>query len=387
MQMLKGGYAGKVLRIDLSSKETRIEELKEPEVLKLMGGRGIAARMYYDEIDADVQPLGEANKIFFIAGPLTGVALPSTTKFQLATRSPETGMYLCSNCGGEFGPQLKMAGFDGLIIEGKADKWTYLTIKDGGEVGFGDAGGWVGLTSNETLAELRKAIGDEKASAISIGPAGERLVCLSYLNVDTRAFGRGGPGAVFGSKKLKGIALRGTGDIPVADRAKIDEIRKAAIKNLKETRANHTKYGTPQYIEPINELGCMPTRNFQTTHFEGSKSVDAHAMREKYFVKNYACYRCPIACGKVCEVREGPFAGARARTEFESVGLLGPGCGVADFAAIIKANEVCDDLGLDTISAANAVALAMELYERGLITGTTPKGSRPGSATARRWWI
>lgn len=368
-----GAYLGKILRINLSTKETRIEELEDRDYEMWLGGRGLAAKMYYNEIGPDVHPFDVENKVFFMTGPLTGVALPSTTKFQLSTKSPETGMYLCSNCGGDFGPQLKFCGFDGLIIEGQAEDWTYIIIKDH-EVSFGDARPWQGLATEKTQEALREAIGDKKAGALSIGPAAERLVRIAYLGVDSRAFGRGGPGAVFGSKKLKGIVVLGSGEIPVADPAKIDEIRKTAIKNLRETRANHTKYGTPQYIEVINELGCMPTRNFQTTYFEGGEKVGAHIMREKYYVKNYACYRCPVACGKISEVKEGAFAGARARTEFESIGLLGPNCGVDDFGAVVAANQLCDELGIDTISAGNAVALTMELYERELISKEETEG-------------
>lgn len=371
--MFKGAYLGKILRINLSTKETRVEKIKDKDYEMLLGGRGLAAKMYYEEIGPEVKPFDVENNVFLMTGPLTGVALPSTTKFQLATKSPETGLYLCSNCGGEFGPQLKQCGFDGLVIEGKADDWTYITIKDG-EVSFSDARPWQGMAVDKTQEVLRETIGDKKAGTMSIGPAGEHLVRISYLGVDNRAFGRGGAGAVLGSKKLKGIAVRGTGAIPVADQGKIDEIRRNAINNLRETRANHTKYGTPQYIETINELGCMPTRNFQTTYFEGGEKVGAHMMREKYYVKNYACYRCPVACGKINEVKEGPFAGARARTEFESIGLLGPNCGVDDFGAIIAANQVCDELGLDTMSGGNMVALAMELFERGLITTEDTEG-------------
>lgn len=369
----RGAYLGKILRINLSTQETQVETIEDRDYEMLLGGRGLAAKMYYNEIRPEVKPFDPENKVFFMTGPLTGVALPSTTKFQLSTKSPETGMYLCSNCGGDFGPQLKFCGFDGLIIEGQAEDWTYITIKDN-EVSFGDARPWQGMATEKTQEALREAIGDKKAGALSIGPAAERLVRLSFVGVDTRAFGRGGPGAVFGSKKLKGIAVLGSGDIPVANQIRIDEIRKAAIKNLRETRANHTKFGTPQYIEVINELGCMPTRNFQTTFFEGGEKVGAHMMREKYYVKNYACYRCTVACGKMCEVKEGPFAGAHARTEFESIGLLGPNCAVDDFAAVVAANQLCDELGIDTISAGNAVALTMELFERELITKEDTEG-------------
>jgi len=381
--MFEGGYLGKILRVNLSTREHSVERLKENEVVKLLGGRGLAAKAYYDEIGPQTRPFDSANKVILMTGPLTGIRLPSTTKIGLSTKSPETGMYLCSNGGGDFGPQLKFCGFDGLIIEGQADDWTYLLIRDG-EVTFGDARPWQGLTTDKTLKALKVAMGDERASALSIGPAAERLVRFSYINVDTRAIGRGGAGAVLGSKRLKGIAVLGSGSIPVADPDRVREIRQTAIGELRETRANHTRYGTPQYIEIINELGCMPTRNFQTAYFEGTGKIDAHMMRHGYWVRNYGCYQCPVACGKVCEVKEGPFAGARARTEFETIGMLGPNCGVDDFGAIVAANQLCDEIGIDTISAGNAVALTMELYERGLISSEDTYGieARFGNAQA-----
>ncbi len=374
--MFQGAYLGRILRVDLSTKTYRVESLNEDEVKKLLGGRGLAAKGYYDEIGPEVQPFDTANKLFFFTGPLTGVALPSTTKFSLSTKSPETGIYLCSNSSGNFGPQLKFCGFDGLIVEGRAEGWTYLTIKDR-EVGFHDARPWLGFTTNQTRDVLLEAIGDERAGALAIGPAAERLVRFSYINVDSRAFGRGGAGAVLASKKLKGIAVKGDGEIPVADWQGVKELQAAAIKELKKTRANHTKYGTPQYTEVINELGCYPTRNFQTSYFEEGETIYAQQMRERFWSKNFACYRCPVACGKICEVEDGPFAGACARPEYETIGILGGSCGVSDFAAIIAANELCDEYGVDTISTGNSVALAMELYERGLITAEDTEGIEP----------
>jgi len=381
--MFSGGYLGKALRINLSEKKVSVEDISEKERKLLLGGRGLAAKRYYDEIGSEIGPLDSSNKLFFFTGPLTGVRLPSTTKFQLSTKSPETGMYLCSNCGGDFGPQLKNSGYDGLIIEGRADDWTYIIIRDG-DVKFLDARPWKGAAADKTKELLLKEIGDKKAGAMSIGPAAEKLVRISCISVDSRAFGRGGAGAVFASKKLKGIAVKGSGKIPVSDNARVEEIRKGATADLKVSRANHTKYGTPQYIEVINELGCMPTNNFQTTYFEGGKKVNAHTMYEQYLEKNYACYMCSVACGKINVVKEGPFNGARARTEFETIGLLGPNCGVDDFGAIVMGNQLCDELGVDTMSTGAAVSFAMELYERGLITKKDTDGidARFGNAEA-----
>jgi aldehyde:ferredoxin oxidoreductase len=383
MNEFKGAYMGKILRVDLTKREHRTEEIKAEDLKLLLGGRGLGAKIYYDEIGPEVGPFDDGNKVIFMTGPLTGVRLPSTTKFQLATKSPETGRYLCSNCGGDFGPQLKRAGYDGVIIEGRSKEWTVLVIKDK-EVRFEDADSWQGMTSNRTIEKLKDLIDDKKAGFMSIGPAGERLVRLSFIDVDGRAFGRGGGGAVLGSKRLKGIAVKGSGRVPVADPDRANSIWKEAVKDLRTSRANHTKYGTAQYIEAINEFGCMPTRNFQTTFFEGADGVNAHMMKERYYIKNFHCFNCPVGCGMVCEVKDGPFAGARARTEYETIALLGPDCGVSDFAAIVAGNELCDELGIDTMSGANLTALTMELYERGLITKEDTGGieARFGSGEA-----
>lgn len=360
------GYCGVVMRVNLADRTMRAEPLTEKRILLFLGGRGIAARYFSEEIGPEVDALAPENKIFFFTGPLTGT-LDAATRVQLATKSPETRMYLCSNSGGGLGPQLKKAGFDGLIIEGKAAELTWISIEDG-RIDFHDARAWKGFSSDRTLQELHAAFGGAAGGAAAIGPAGERLVRFSCINADGRAFGRGGPGAVMGSKNLKGIVVRGTGDIPVADPPRIAEAARAAAIELKTSRAHHTKFGTSQFVEPMNYLGCMPTRNFQTAHFEGCDAIDAHAMLAAYVRKNSACQGCSVACGKLCVVSEGRYAGAHARPEFETIGMFGPDCGVSDFGAIVKANQLCDEMGMDTISTANAVALVMELSERGLVT-------------------
>jgi aldehyde:ferredoxin oxidoreductase len=392
--MLNGGYMGRILRIDLSTQSAHTEALREAEVKALLGGRGLAAKYYYDEIGPEVEPLSAENKLIFMTGPVTGVRLPTSTKFQLATKSPATGIYLCTNSSGEFGPYLKRAGFDGLIVEGRAAEWTYVSIVDD-RVTFLDATALIGTGTSECQRALKeKAKKDDSAGAggskalsaasLSVGPAGERAVALSCIGVDERFFGRGGPGAVMGWKRLKGIVVQGSGAIPVADEAAVKEIYRAAAANLKDSRASHTEYGTVQFVESLNELGCLPTRNFQTSYFEAADKIDAHAMVEGYTVKNSACYMCPIACGKVNEVREGPFAGSRARTEYETVAMLGSNCGIDDFGAIVRAAELCDELGIDTISTGSAIALTMELFEKGLITSKDTEGveARFGNAEA-----
>ncbi len=370
-----GGYMGQILRIDLSNQKTTIEPLHFKETSALLGGRGVGAKIYYDEIDPGTDPLSPDNKIIFMTGPLTGTRLPCSTKFQLTTKSPVTGIYLCSNSSGNFGPYLKKAGFDGVIIEGKARNWTYITINDA-DVAFHDARHLSGLTTFETQDALTGSMGTAPAAALSIGPAGEKNIRLACISVDGRFFGRGGAGAVMGSKLLRGIAVHGYGTVPVADSRTVKELLPEAARILKDSRASLTESGTAMYVEPINELGCLPTRNFRTSFFEGAGKIDARAMKENYWEKNTACYMCPVACGKMSIVTDGQFAGSKAKTEYETIVMLGANCGIDDFGAVVKAAQVCDETGIDTMSVGSAVALTMELFEKGLITSKDTDGKK-----------
>jgi len=371
--MYSGGYKGKLLRINLSKKSV-IEEAIEDRLFELfLGGRGVAAKYYYDEIPADVKPLSEENKIIFMTGPLTGVPVYSSTKFQLATKSPLTNMYLCSNSSGNVGPHLKFSGYDGIIVEGKSKEPVYVLIQDN-RVQFLDATGIWGLKTNEVDDRLKEIHGDPRLSVMSIGPGGENLVRYACIQVDGRSFGRGGCGTVMGAKNLKAIAVKGTGKINLADEKLLTDYIKANMANTRNSKAGHTKYGTAQYTEVINNFGCYPTNNFQTGVFTGGETTYADVMAKEYKIKNAACYRCPIACAQVCEVKEGPFKGAVSDPEFETIGAFGGQCGVKDFGAIIAANMLCDEYGIDTMQTGTTIAFAMELYEKGLIDKTDTGG-------------
>jgi len=365
--MFKGGYKGKLLRIDLSGKSYKTEDIDPKIVTLLLGGRGVAAKYYYDEIAPDIKPFSKENKIIFMTGPLTGAPVYASTKWQLATKSPLTNMYCCSNSSGFFGPNLKKSGYDGIIVEGKADKPVYISIFDD-KVEFHDASGVWGLKTGETDDALKAKFDNNKLSVLSIGPGGENLVRYADIQVDKRSFGRGGAGAIMGDKNLKAMVCFGTGEIELADAAPLKEYIAANMKKTKDGKPVHTKYGTAQYTEVINDLGCYPTNNFQTAVFKNAEGIYATTMAEKYKKKNYACYRCPVACGQVCEVDEGPFKGAISRPEFENIGSLGAQCGNRDFAAIIAGNMLCDEYGLDAMQTGTVIAFAMELYEKGLIT-------------------
>ncbi len=374
--MFQGGYMGKLLRINLSTRRFSVEEFNPEEYRLFLGGRGLGALWYWREIGPEVRPLSAENKIGFFTGPMTGTPLVSTTKMQLTTKGPETGHYLCSNSSGNFGPRLREAGFDALVLEGVSERWTAVVIENG-TVRFVDDGGWQGLTPMEAREKLLNQLPGSKWATMSIGPAAENAVVFSSLFVDDgRAFGRGGGGAVLASKKVKALAVRGDQTVPLADGARCKEIAANARQDLKTSRAKHRQLGTSQLVEIINELGCMPTRNFQTAWAppEQVEGVYAQTLHEKYYARNYACYRCSVACGQMAEVREGEFAGARARPEYESIGLLGPSCGINRMDAVIAANQKCDDLGMDTITAGNLVGLVMELFERGLVSARDNQG-------------
>lgn len=364
--MFSGGYQGKYLRINLTNRTIEEEKINPEWQRKFLGGRGLAARFYYNEIANDIKPLSSGNKLIFFTGPLTGTPGPATTKIGLATKSPETRQYLCSNGGGFFGPHLKKSGYDGLIIEGKANKPVYILIEDN-RIKIEKGGNLWGKTTKEVNKKLKEKVGRED-QILSCGPAAENRVRLSCIQIGERSIGRGGAGAVMASKNLKAIAVKGTGEIAVNEPNKFKEVMKDAISYVRKSKANHTKYGTAQYTAIMNELGCYPTRNFQTGVFDGIDTISAEYMKENFFIKNQACFRCPVACSQLCEVKEGNFKGAKSDPEYESIGTLGAVCGVSDFAAIIKANEICDELGIDTMSVGVIIGFAMELFERGYIT-------------------
>jgi aldehyde:ferredoxin oxidoreductase len=359
---IKGGYVGKLLRVNLSDKTYRVEPLDEALLKKFLGGRGIATKIYFEEIPPQIRPLDEKNKLIFITGPLTGTLVPASTKFQCATKSAETGIYLCSNSGGDFGPQLKFAGYDGLIIEGRSEEPVYLFI-DNDKIEFKDASELWGKTTGEVHRSLQSMY--PKAGIMCIGPAAEKKVAFSCIKVDGRTFGRGGAGAVMASKNLKAIVVKGKGKLSYANLAELKKrIKPREVRKACQSLAD---YGRPIYTEAINELGCYPVRNFQTAVFEKVDKVSARFMKENFFIKNRACYRCPVACLKVCQVKSGDLAGQRVAPEYETIWALGAQCGVWDFDAILSANILCDEYGLDTISCGNIIGFAMELFERRMI--------------------
>jgi len=381
------GYCGQVLRVNLSTGEIKKEPLDLAVAKKFLGGRGLGSYFLTQEIDPGVDPLSAENKIIFATGPLTGSSAPTSGRYMVVTKSPLTGTIASSNSGGFWGAELKFAGYDLIIVEGKAAKPSYIYIKDD-TVEIRDAQNYWGKLVSDTTALLQEEVGDPKARVLTIGPAGEKLSPLaSVMNEKYRAAGRSGVGAVMGSKNLKAIVVRGTGKIEPAEPEKTKELLAALLKKIREdgvTGQGLPNYGTAVLVNIINENGILPVNNFQKSYFPTADEISGETLAEKYLVKKDPCYRCPIACGRYCKV-DGEEGGG---PEYETIWAFGSDCGVDDLAAIIKANNLCNEYGIDTISAGATIACAMELYEKGFIKKEELDGPelKFGSAEAVLEW-
>ncbi|MCD6514049.1 MAG: aldehyde ferredoxin oxidoreductase family protein [Candidatus Odinarchaeota archaeon] len=366
------GYANTVLYVDLTEKKIEKKPLDKDLVMRFVGGRGFGAKLLYDLNKPGIDPFSPENHIIVATGPFTGVYVPKSTKYAFITKSPLTGAYLDTFSGGHFGPELKFAGYDIIIIKGASDKPVYLWINDD-EVKLLDASHLWGKPVKEVDEIIKKDHFDRNIKVAAIGPAGENLVRFACITNDLfRQAARGGAGAVLGSKKLKAIAVRGSKDIKIHDPKKFLELADEAFKKTMQSPARNKLLENTTLLQTLdsNEWGVLPTRNYQTTYFEHAHVFSGKYLNEKGIkLKNRACFGCPIACSGVNVVKsekygtiiiEGP--------EYESATLLGSNCGVSDFDAVAKANELCDFLGIDAISAGNVIAFAMELYERGIIT-------------------
>lgn len=359
------GYNGKILRVNLSEKTVKFEPLDIKEAQKFIGGRGLGTKILMDEVDPGVEPLSSENKLIFVTGPLTGTSTPTGGRYMVVTKSPLTGAVACSNSGGYWGAELKFAGYDVIIIEGKADSPVYINIEDG-SVEIKDASHLWGKVVSETTSALEKVHG-EKVKVAAIGPAGENLSKLACIMNDlARAAGRSGVGAVMGSKNLKAITVKGSSKVEIAEPDKLKEAFSRCMKKIKEngvTGQGLPTYGTAVLVNIINENGVFPTNNFQVATFEKADEISGETLAEKYLTKKDPCFRCPIACGRYCKVDDIEGGGP----EYETVWAFGSDCGVSSLGDVIKANFWCNEMGLDTISAGATIAAAMELYEKGYI--------------------
>ena len=360
-------YAGRTVRVDLSRGRITKETIDLRLARAFVGGRGLGTKILYDEIDPKVDPLATANKLILAAGPLTGTSAPSGSRWMAITKGALTGAVASSNAGGDFGPELKYAGYDMIIVEGIAKHPAMLVIDDD-SVELRSAHKLWGKNVHVTEDLLHEQLGRD-FKCVSIGPAGERLVRFaSIMNDKNRAAGRSGVGAVMGSKKLKAIAVRGSGGVTAADPKRFRAVCLDALKKLEAGTVGLRRYGTASLVNVINERGVLPTRNFQSGQFEGAEAISGEAIAERILIRNRACFGCPIACGRVTAVKNGKYAGSGEGPEYESIWALGADVGVDNLAAATKANYICNELGMDPITAGATVACAMELYEKGAIT-------------------
>jgi len=363
------GWQGYLLRINLTDETVAVEAVDPEMAPDFIGGRGWAIRYLYDEMDPRTDPLAPENKLIFATGPLTATPAPTGNRYMVVTKSPLTGALTCSNSGGTFPTQMKETGFDLFIFEGRARRPVYLWVNDD-EVEIRSAEHLWGKNVHET-EDLLLAETDPKAKVACIGPAGERLVRIAaIMNDKHRAAGRSGVGAVMGSKNLKGVVVLGSKKVALArpDEAKaLSRLVRGEVREDVKKGSTLREYGTA-YVPPVtNEMGILPTRNFQTGVFEGVDNISGYALKEKFLKRPKACFGCPIACGRDTEVDDPAYAGAGEGPEYETLAALGSACGVDNLAAITKANYLCNELGLDTISAGATISCAIELYEKGFL--------------------
>lgn len=365
------GWMDKVLRINLTDRSITTEPLNQEMVSQFLGGRGLASKMLSDEIDPAVDALNPANKILFAVGPLTAVRGPYTARYMVVTKSPLTGAIACSNSGGTWGAEMRQAGYDVIVIEGKADEPVYLWI-NGDDVEIRSAKNVWGKGVTESTDLLRQET-SENAKVSCIGPAGENLSLIAAIMNDYhRAAGRSGVGAVMGSKNLKAVVIKGAGrKVEVADPDALAEAAKRSRIHLQESPATSMGLpglGTAMCVTPVNSQGAYPIRNGRDSFTEDDSAINGDTLAARYLVKKQGCSHCMIQCGRGTRVPDGLYACEGEGPEYESLWALGACCGILDrMDAVIKANQLCDELGMDTISMGLTIACAMDLFENGLI--------------------
>ncbi|MCE5283616.1 MAG: aldehyde ferredoxin oxidoreductase family protein [Deltaproteobacteria bacterium] len=364
-----GGYIGKILRINLTDRVVAQEPLREDWARDFLGGVGYSARLWYDEVPGQIDALGPENKMVFMTGPVNGTMIPAASRASVCAKSPMTGSFFHSIFGGYFGPELKFAGYDGLVVEGRADRPVYLWIDDG-KVEIRDAGHLWGKNPFKAQEIIRREIGDDQIHIATIGRAGEEGTPYAMILLDIRAAGRGGLGAVMGSKNLKAIAVRGTGSVTVPNLLRVfnTSLRLNELVSGNAAVQGLTQYGTPRNTASMNKAGILPTRNWQTEVFDGVEGITGETMKEKVVKGHRACFACSINCTKYSVVPSGPYKSIINGPDYETVYGFGSICCVDSIEALCKADEICDEYGIDLINAAMAVAWAMECFEKGVFT-------------------
>ena len=370
----KSGYFKKLLHVDLSKESTERQDLSDTFIRKYIGGRGFGAKLVWDNMMQhrfSIDPFGPENLIVIAPGPLTGAYLPSSGKTSFVAISPATGLYGDSSAGGAFGVELRQTGIDALSITGKAPELSIIFI-DNSETKILHMPELRGKTCLESEGIIRERLGTNDIHVATIGLAGENLVRFACINTDwSRNAGRTGIGAVMGSKNLKAIVVRGHEDIPVHDVDGLMAEADRAYKYMEEHRYFKLwqQEGLMNVIEYANEKGILPTYNFKDSVFTKHDQINGTTMLEHYKIGDSACFACSMCCGNICLVKNGKYTGTVTEgPEYESCAMLGSNLGVDNFAAILSANRLCDELGIDTISTGNIVGAVIEGYENGVLS-------------------
>jgi len=365
------GYKGKLLRINLSTGKTTEEPLKEEWAEKYLGGAGYGARLFYDELKPGVDPFSPENKVMIMTGPVTGTLIPTASRVGAYCNSPLTNSYFHGTAGGNLGAELKYAGYDGIIIEGRSTVPVYIWIDDD-LVEIREASHLWGKMSYETQELLKEELGSPEIHTAAIGPAGEILNRFACLVFGCRVTGRGGIGAVLGSKKVKAIAVRGSGSVEVPDlkgfRSFVDELL-TVFKTHPATSNILPTYGTPVLVNVNNALGVFGNHNWQDEYFDRAEGLSGEVMKETIVVRNKACFACPVRSGKFVVINSGKYKGCVVEgPEYENIFSLGSQCGIDNIKAVAAAERLCDEYGMDAIEAGIAVAFSMEAFQKGILT-------------------
>jgi len=355
----------KILEVDLSKHKWEEKSVSKETVKTYIGGKGVGTRLLFDIVKAKTDPLGPDNLLIFATGPVTGLNLSGGEKLGVIFKSPQTNIFGEAYCGGYFAPMLKKTGYDFIVIRGISKKPVYLVVDDD-TVTIKDAGDLWGKDTFETEKIVKEDHG-KTFQVVSIGPAGENLVkyaCITHA--EGFLLGRAGVGTVMGSKKIKAVAVHGTKKKEIKKQQEIEEFKKDINEKLKDRGI--LLDGTPETLMLTHYMGALPTRDWTEGEFDGAEDINLDRMKEKIIVEKRSCQSCIVACKNISEVKDGPYAGTHVSgPEYETLFALGSLCGNKNLESIAKANEMCNRLGMDTISAGNVIAFGMECYSKGLI--------------------
>ncbi|RZN60388.1 MAG: aldehyde ferredoxin oxidoreductase [Thermoproteota archaeon] len=376
MLLVRGGWTGKILRVDLTKRKYVQEPLDAKMAVDFLGGRGFAVKILWDELSRGVDPLSPDNLLVMATGPLTGLPIPSSGKIQVAAKSPLTGGYGDGNIGTKAAVQLKKAGYDVLVVRGRAEKPSIIKIEDD-SVEIMETDLW-GRDTWETQDELERKYG-KNAGILLIGPAGERLVKFAVVMSEKgRSGGRPGIGAVMGSKNLKAVVIKGSKEIPVADKKAVEALGAGGYKEVKSSKSYDLwiRQGTMVAFQWCQENSTLPTMNFSEGIFDYAENLNGDAMEKYYKIGQKGCPNCNMPCGNLNKIKEGPYKDDVVEIDYENIGMLGPNLGIGNMNYVLSLNLLADKMGMDTISLGGTLAFVTEAYQRGLI-GEDQIGLKP----------